>query len=84
MALLTEAEARALVQRVLAKSTAETCQVALGMNDQGNVRFARNAVSTSGAQRDAYLVVTASWGKRSGTAFHMMLVKWSRSPAANE
>lgn len=68
MALLTEAEAKAIVDRVLARSKADNCEVSLGESSRGNIRFARNAVSTSGSMHNIFLNVRSSFGKRSGQA----------------
>ncbi|HEY7481146.1 MAG TPA: TldD/PmbA family protein [Gemmatimonadales bacterium] len=64
----TEAEARALLQRVLARSKAEGCEARLQATRGGNIRFARNAVSTSGVIEDASIVVRSRYGTRVGTA----------------
>ncbi|MGE3313296.1 MAG: TldD/PmbA family protein, partial [Limisphaerales bacterium] len=68
MAILSETEARAILQKVLALSKADECEVTLGGGRSGNLRFARNTVSTSGASEQLGLGVTSSFGKRSGTA----------------
>ncbi|MBL8978869.1 MAG: TldD/PmbA family protein [Gemmatimonadetes bacterium] len=65
---LNEAQARALAEQALKLSTAEACTVNLSGNAGGNIRYARNTVSTAGATEDLSLVVTAFYGKRSGTA----------------
>lgn len=65
---LNESEARALLEQALKLSRAETCTINIGGNMGGNIRYARNTVSTAGATEDLNLVVTASFGKRSGTA----------------
>ena len=68
MALLSEAEARAVVERALAASKAEACEVSVGSGESGNVRFARNAVSTSGSSSNTSLFVRSMFGKRAGGA----------------
>lgn len=68
MAILSETEARAILQKVLALSKADECDVNLGGGRSGNLRFARNTVSTSGGSEQLGLGVTSSFGKRSGTA----------------
>ena len=64
---MTESQARELMQRVLRFSKAEACEVNLNGNAGGNVRYARNTVSTAGAQEDVTMVVQSNFGKRSGT-----------------
>lgn len=68
MALLSESEAFALLARVLAKSKADECSVSLTGTRQGNVRFARNAVSTSGGSDTLSVSVRVSFGRRSGAS----------------
>lgn len=67
MAHLSESEAKALLQKVLSYSKADECQVTLNGGRSGNLRFARNAVSTSGAADTLSLGVQSSFGKKSGT-----------------
>jgi len=68
MALLSESEAQALLQKVLAYSRADECEASLTGGRSGNLRFARNTVSTSGASDTIRLQVQASYGKKTGTA----------------
>ena len=68
MANLSESEARSILQKVLALSRADECEATLGGGRSGNLRFARNAVSTSGASERLNLSVTCNFGLRSGSA----------------
>ncbi len=63
----SESEARTLLAKVLAFSTADACEVNLQSSVTGNIRFARNAVSTAGRVEDVALVIQSSFGTRSGT-----------------
>lgn len=65
---LNEAQARELLTRALKLSKAEACEVNIGGNAGGNIRYARNTVSTAGATEDSTLVVRSFFGLRSGTA----------------
>ena len=47
--ILTESEAKALLTKVLNFSKADGCEVNLLGEERGNLRYARNEVSTSGA-----------------------------------
>ncbi len=67
MAQLTESAARDLMQKVLAFSKADECEITLVGGRNGNVRFARNAVSTSGASDTIQLSVQSTFGKKTGT-----------------
>ncbi len=68
MAQLSESDAQAVLKKVLGFSKADECAVSLDGNREGNLRFARNAVSTSGGADTLALTVTTSFGKKSGTA----------------
>src|SRR6187402_2425479 len=67
MSLPTESEAQAIIQKVLAYSKADECQVELEGAREGNVRFARNTVSTSGGVSTLRLQVRSSFGRKSGS-----------------
>ena len=68
MAIYTEEEAKKILEKALSFSTAETCEVNLSGSESGNIRYARNSVSTSGHRSNQTLVVQSSYGKKSGTA----------------
>jgi predicted Zn-dependent protease len=68
MSLLTHDEAKALMKKVLSFSTSDECEVNLNGNDRGNIRYARNAVSTSGRVSQSTLVVQSAFGKKMGVA----------------
>ena len=68
MAIYTEEEARKIMEKALSFSTADTCEVNLSGSESGNIRYARNSVSTSGFSSNQTLVVQSSYGKKSGTA----------------
>ena len=68
MAIYTKDEARRILEKALSYSSADTCQVNLTGSNSGNIRYARNTVSTAGAQSNQQLVVTSSFGLRVGTA----------------
>ena len=63
----TREQAKALTDRALAASKAETTTVTLNGGDRANLRFARNTATTSGASSGYSLAITAGFGKRSGT-----------------
>lgn len=65
---LTGDDCRRIGDRVLARSKADECSVVIEGGRNANIRFARNEVTTSGDVEDATLTVTASFGKRSGSA----------------
>src|SRR5262245_49089828 len=68
MTMLSKDEAKALLSKVIALSKAETCEANRNGNHRGNIRYARNTVTTAGSVDDLQLVVQSSYGKRSGTA----------------
>ena len=63
----TREQAKALIDRALSLSKAEETFVTLTGGDRGNLRFARNTATTSGASSGYSLAVTASFGKKSGS-----------------
>jgi predicted Zn-dependent protease len=68
MAILTEDEARTLMTKVLSYSKADECEVNLEGNTIGNIRYARNSVSTSGKVNESELAVASAFGKKLGIA----------------
>jgi predicted Zn-dependent protease len=64
----SESEARALLDRVMGLAKAEGCEADLQSTRSGNIRFARNAVSTSGVTDDATLFIRSRYGRRVGAA----------------
>ena len=68
MPLLSKDDARALLEKVMSFSQADACEANLNGGDGGNIRYARNTVTTAGAQSDLNLVVQSSFGKKSGIA----------------
>lgn len=67
MSMMTEAEAKAILDKVVALSKADECTATLSGAVDGNIRFARNDVSTSGVVSDTSLAVSTAFGKRVGT-----------------
>jgi predicted Zn-dependent protease len=63
----TRDQAKQLTDRALALSKAEQTFLVVNGSERGNVRFARNSVTTAGASSGVTLAITASFGKRSGT-----------------
>jgi len=68
MTILNKEEAKALLEKVLSYSKAEECEVNLSGIDGGNIRYARNSVSTSGGVSKSSLVVSSAFGKKLGVA----------------
>lgn len=66
MALLSESEAQTLLQKVLSFSQADECEASLDGGRSGNLRFARNTVSTSGGSDTLTLTVQSTFGLRTG------------------
>ena len=68
MAQLSESEAQAILKKEHGYSKADECSATLSGAREGNLRFARNAVSTSGSRETLNLVVESAFGKKAGTA----------------
>jgi predicted Zn-dependent protease len=66
MPLLTASQARAILQKTLGFAKADECQVSLTGSKRGNLRFARNTVSTSGGSNQSSLSIRCSLGSRTG------------------
>jgi len=68
MSILTEAQAKAILDKVIKLSTADECTAQLAGSIDGNIRFALNNVSTSGIVDNTELAVQVAFGKRVGVA----------------
>jgi predicted Zn-dependent protease len=68
MSIFTEAQAKAILDKVIALSKADECTAVLAGAIGGNIRYALNSVSTSGIVDNTELAVTVAFGKRVGTA----------------
>ena len=68
MKLLSEGEARRLCDKVLSFSKADECTANLNGSRTGNIRYARNSVSTAGLVEDTQLVVSVAFGRKQGVA----------------
>ncbi len=68
MAIYTEEEAKKILEKALSFSKADACEINLSGSNSGNIRYARNTVSTAGYQSSQSLVVQSSFGKKVGTA----------------
>ncbi|QWP75231.1 TldD/PmbA family protein [Lysobacter sp. K5869] len=68
MSIFTEAQSKAILDKVIALSKAEETSARLTGSIDGNIRFALNNISTSGVVSDVSLAVQVSFGKRVGVA----------------
>ncbi|ARK11163.1 TldD/PmbA family protein [Fibrivirga algicola] len=68
MAILSKEEAKKIIDKVLSYAKADETAVSVSGGRTGNIRYARNSVSTSGESNNLALAVTSVYGKRSGTA----------------
>ena len=68
MSIMTEAEAKTILDKVIKLSTADECTAQLTGSIEGNIRFALNNVSTSGVVSTTDLSVQVAFGKRVGSA----------------
>ncbi|WP_034061511.1 TldD/PmbA family protein [Lacinutrix jangbogonensis] len=66
MAIYTKEQARKILEKALSFSTADACEITLDGSNSGNIRYARNTVSTSGQRSNQTLVVQSNFGLRSG------------------
>ncbi len=68
MAILSKEEAKQILEKVISFSKADGLVANLNGNNSGNIRYARNTVSTAGENSDVTLGVQAYYGKKSGVA----------------
>jgi len=67
-ALLSEADARRVIERAVALSKADEVRVNVGSGYQANLRFAANQTSTAGAVTNAGVSVYSVFGKKHASA----------------
>jgi len=65
---LSQEETKRICDKVLSLTKADQCEVNLSGSRTGNIRYARNAVSTAGLIEDTQLVVSVAFGKKQGIA----------------
>jgi len=68
MAILSKEDAKKILEKVVSFSKADGIEVSLNGNDGGNIRYARNSVSTAGEDSNVNLGVQSYYGKKSGAA----------------
>lgn len=68
MTILSKDDAKAILSKALSFSKADGFEANLEGETTGNIRYARNTVTTSGIVDDLTLVVQSNYGKRMSTA----------------
>src|SRR5471032_948547 len=68
MKMLNQEEAKRIADKVMSLSKADECRVSISGSRNGNIRYARNSVSTAGLVEDTQLNVSVAFGKRQGSA----------------
>lgn len=68
MAIFSKEEAKRILEKVISFSKADGIEANLNGSNGGNIRYARNTVSTSGEDSNVTLAVQSNFGKKSGTA----------------
>ncbi len=68
MAILSKDDARAILEKAMSFSKADGFESNVNGNVGGNIRYARNTVTTSGRESDLTLIVQSNYGKKMGTA----------------
>ncbi len=68
MAILSKDDAKRILEKVIGFSKADGIEANLNGTDGGNIRYARNSVSTAGESSDVSLSVQTFFGKKSGGA----------------
>ena len=67
MKILNQEEAKRICDRVMSFSKADECIVSISGSRTGNIRYARNNVSTAGLVNNTEMSVQVAFGKRQGT-----------------
>jgi predicted Zn-dependent protease len=68
MKILNQEETKRIADKVMSFSKADECTVTITGSRTGNIRYARNAVSTAGLVENTQLQVQVAFGKKQGTA----------------
>lgn len=68
MSIYNKDQAKEIMSRALKFSKADGCEINLSGNISGNIRYARNTVSTAGVNSNQSMAVQANFGKKVGTA----------------
>jgi predicted Zn-dependent protease len=68
MALLSKEEAKKILEKAITYSKSDGISAQLTGAERGNIRYARNSVTTSGEDSNLSLGVNAFFGKKSGSA----------------
>lgn len=68
MAILTKEQAKQIIDKVLSYAKADETEVTVSGGRTGNIRYARNSVSTSGETNEIGLNITSVFGKKSGSS----------------
>ncbi|MDO9552969.1 TldD/PmbA family protein [Rhodonellum sp.] len=68
MAILTQEQAKQIIDKVLSYAKADETEVNISGGKTGNIRYARNTVNTSGESNEINLNITSVYGKKSGSA----------------
>src|SRR3954469_25513311 len=68
MAIFSKEEAKRILEKVISFSKADGIEANLNGSNGGNIRYARNTVSTSGEDSNVTLAVQSFYGKKAGTA----------------
>lgn len=66
--MITKEEAKAILSKTVGFSKADGCQATINQGVVGNIRYARNTVTTAGKSNDTSLNITSYFGKRAGVA----------------
>ena len=68
MKFLTQEDTKRICDKVMSMTKADECIVTINGGRTGNIRYARNAVSTAGLVENATLGVAVAFGKKQGIA----------------
>lgn len=80
MAIYTREEAKKILEKALSFSKADACEINLSGSNSGNIRYARNTVSTAGYRSTQSLAVQSSFGKKwvQPPSMSLMMHRWKK------
>jgi predicted Zn-dependent protease len=65
---LSQEETKKICDKLISFTKADQCEVSVTGSRRGNIRYARNAVSTAGLVEDTQIAVSVAFGKKVGIA----------------
>jgi len=65
--LMTRAQAKQIIDKILSYSKADECNIAVGASNVANNRFANNSITTTGESKAMAITISSTKGTKTGT-----------------